>query len=349
MSTLVEDRRSSIALPAPGETLLEVDGLRTWFPVGGGLFGKKGQHVRAVEDVSFSLRRGEVVGLVGESGSGKTTVGRSVLRLIEPTAGAVRFAGTDILGLPKPAFQAYRREMQIVFQDPYASLNPRMTVGEIVGEALTIHGLSRGRQRPERIADLLRRVGLRPDAITRYPHEFSGGQRQRIGIARALALNPDLIVGDEPVSALDVSIQAQIINLLMDLQDEFGLSYLFVAHDLAVVEHISHRVAVMYLGRIVEMTDRKSLFEMPLHPYTEALLSAVPIPKASARSRKRVILTGDVPSPINPPSGCHFHARCPYAMPRCKTESPPLREVVPGHVAACHLHEGGVKFPLAAK
>jgi peptide/nickel transport system ATP-binding protein/oligopeptide transport system ATP-binding protein len=222
-----------------------------------------------------------------------------------------------------------------------------MTAGEIVGEPLVVHQIGTAEERRERVTWLFERVGLRPESISRYPHEFSGGQRQRIGIARALALNPELIVGDEPVSALDVSIQAQIINLLMDLQDEFQLSYLFVAHDLAVVEHISHRVAVMYLGRIVEMTDRQSLFEMPLHPYTEALLSAVPIPKASARSRKRVILTGDVPSPINPPPGCHFHARCPYAMPRCRTDVPALREITPGHVAACHLHDNGVKFPLA--
>jgi peptide/nickel transport system ATP-binding protein/oligopeptide transport system ATP-binding protein len=223
-----------------------------------------------------------------------------------------------------------------------------MTAGEIVGEPLVVHGVGTPAARRERVASLFARCGLRPETIDRYPHEFSGGQRQRIGIARALSLGPELIVGDEPVSALDVSIQAQIINLLMDLQDEFKLSYLFVAHDLAVVEHISHRVAVMYLGRIVEMTDRKSLFEMPLHPYTEALLSAVPIPKASARGRKRVILKGDVPSPINPPAGCHFHARCPYAMPRCRSEVPALREVTPGHVAACHLHDNGVKFPLAS-
>ena len=242
--------------------------------------------------------------------------------------------------------QLGRRRLQMIYQDPYASLNPRMTAGEIVGEPLIVHQIGTPAERRERVTWLFERCGLRPETIGRYPHEFSGGQRQRIGIARALALNPELIVGDEPVSALDVSIQAQIINLLMDLQDEFQLSYLFVAHDLAVVEHISHRVAVMYLGRIVEMTDKLSLFEMPLHPYTEALLSAVPIPKASARDRKRVILKGDVPSPINPPPGCHFHARCPYAMPRCKTEVPALREVVPGHVAACHLHDGGVKVPL---
>jgi peptide/nickel transport system ATP-binding protein/oligopeptide transport system ATP-binding protein len=270
-----------------------------------------------------------------------------LLRLLAPTSGTVKIAGEDITHLDGEHLLPYRRRMQMIYQDPYASLNPRMTAGEIVGEPMVVHQVGTTAERREKVASLFDRVGLRPESAGRYPHEFSGGQRQRIGIARALALNPDLIVGDEPVSALDVSIQAQIINLLMDLQDEFGLSYLFVAHDLAVVEHISHRVAVMYLGRIVEMTDRKSLFEMPLHPYTEALLSAVPIPKASARSRKRVILTGDVPSPINPPSGCHFHARCPYAMPRCKTEAPALREVVPGHVAACHLHDGGMKFPLA--
>jgi oligopeptide/dipeptide ABC transporter ATP-binding protein len=237
--------------------------------------------------------------------------------------------------------------MQMIYQDPYASLDPRMSAGEIVGEPLTIHRVADGRERRDRVAQLFERVGLRPELTRSFPHEFSGGQRQRIGIARALALNPELIIGDEPVSALDVSIQAQIINLLVELQDEYRLSYLFIAHDLAVVEHISHRVAVMYLGRIVETTDKTSLFEMPLHPYTEALLSAVPIPKYGARARKRVILSGDVPSPINPPPGCHFHTRCPYAMPRCRQEAPELREVRPGHLAACHLHEGGVTFPLA--
>jgi peptide/nickel transport system ATP-binding protein/oligopeptide transport system ATP-binding protein len=328
--------------------LLEVSDLKKHFPIYKGVFSKVSGHVYAVDGVSFSIARGETLGLVGESGCGKSTVGRTLLRLLEPTAGTVKVAGEDITHLEGERLLPYRRRMQMIYQDPYASLNPRMTAGEIVGEPMVVHNVGTPTERRDKVASLFDRVGLRPESAGRYPHEFSGGQRQRIGIARALALNPDLIVGDEPVSALDVSIQAQIINLLMDLQDEFGLSYLFVAHDLAVVEHISHRVAVMYLGRIVEMTDRKSLFEMPLHPYTEALLSAVPIPRASARSRKRVILTGDVPSPINPPSGCHFHARCPYAMPRCKVEAPALREVVPGHVAACHLHDGGLKFPLAS-
>jgi peptide/nickel transport system ATP-binding protein/oligopeptide transport system ATP-binding protein len=328
--------------------LLEVSGLKKHFPIYRGVFSKISGQVYAVDGVSFSIGRGETLGLVGESGCGKSTVGRTLLKLLEPTAGSIKVDGEDIAHLGGERLLPYRRRMQMIYQDPYASLNPRMTAGDIVGEPLIVHQIGgTTAERRERVAALFERVGLRPEAINSYPHEFSGGQRQRIGIARALALNPELIVGDEPVSALDVSIQAQIINLLMDLQDEFQLSYLFVAHDLAVVEHISHRVAVMYLGRIVEMTDRQSLFEMPLHPYTEALLSAVPIPKASARSRKRVILTGDVPSPINPPPGCHFHARCPYAMPRCRTDVPALREITPGHVAACHLHDNGVKFPLA--
>ncbi|MBV8406244.1 MAG: dipeptide ABC transporter ATP-binding protein [Alphaproteobacteria bacterium] len=326
--------------------LLEVTDLKKHFPIHTGVFSRVSGQVHAVDGVSFQIARGETLGLVGESGCGKSTVGRTLLKLLEPTAGTIRVGGQDITHLEGEALLPYRRRMQMIYQDPYASLNPRMTAGEIVGEALTIHQIGTPQERRERVAALFERVGLRPEAMRSYPHEFSGGQRQRIGIARALALNPDLIVGDEPVSALDVSIQAQIINLLMDLQDELKLSYLFVAHDLAVVEHISHRVAVMYLGRIVEMTDRKSLFDMPLHPYTEALLSAVPIPKSAARRRKRVILKGDVPSPINPPSGCHFHARCPYAMPRCRTEVPQLREVVAGHLASCHLHDEGVTFPL---
>jgi peptide/nickel transport system ATP-binding protein/oligopeptide transport system ATP-binding protein len=328
--------------------LLEVTDLKKHFPIHTGVFSRVAGHVYAVDGVSFHIGRGETLGLVGESGCGKSTVGRTVLKLLEPTAGRIVVGGDDITALDRDAMQPYRRRMQMIYQDPYASLNPRMSAGAIVGEPLVIHQVGDAAERRERVAHLFERVGLRPELINSFPHEFSGGQRQRIGIARALALSPELIVGDEPVSALDVSIQAQIINLLIDLQEEFRLSYLFVAHDLAVVEHISHRVAVMYLGRIVEMTDRRSLFERPLHPYTEALLSAVPIAKAGARSRKRVILSGDVPSPINPPTGCHFHTRCPYAMARCRVETPAFREVLPGHFASCHLHDAGIRFPLSA-
>jgi oligopeptide/dipeptide ABC transporter ATP-binding protein len=326
--------------------LLEVRDLKKHFPIQSGLLGRVSGHVYAVDGVSFSIERGETLGLVGESGCGKSTVGRTLLKLLQPTSGRIFVDGADITDLDAARMFPYREKMQMIYQDPYASLNPRMTAGDIVGEPLIIHHVATHQERQDRVAALFERVGLRPELIGSYPHEFSGGQRQRIGIARALALDPELIIGDEPVSALDVSIQAQIINLLMDLQDEYQLSYLFVAHDLAVVEHISHRVAVMYLGRIVEITDKTSLFEMPLHPYSEGLLSAVPVPKARARGRKRVILTGDVPSPINPPSGCHFHTRCPYAMARCRHEAPTLREVKPAHWAACHLHDGGVKFPL---
>ena len=310
--------------------LLEVHGLKKHFPIHKGVFSRVSGHVYAVDGVSFHIDRGETLGLVGESGCGKSTVGRTLLKLLDPTEGKILVNGEDITALDAAQMLPYRRQMQMIYQDPYASLNPRMSAGDIVGEPLTIHGVGTPKERRERVASLLERVGLRPELTRAYPHEFSGGQRQRIGIARALALSPELIVGDEPVSALDVSIQAQIINLLMDLQDEYQLSYLFVAHDLAVVEHISDRVAVMYLGRIVEMTDNTSLFETPLHPYTEALLSAVPIPKYGARNRKHVILAGDVPSPINPPPGCHFHTRCPYAMARCRHEAPVLREVEPG-------------------
>jgi len=328
--------------------LLEVRDLKKYFPIHKGVFSRVVGQVHAVDGVSFHIGRGETLGLVGESGCGKSTVGRTVLKLLQPTEGRIRINGEDITDLDSTAMMPYRQQMQMIFQDPYASLNPRMSAGEIVGEPLRIHQVATAKkEREERVATLFERVGLGPRHMHAYPHEFSGGQRQRVGIARALSLNPELIVGDEPVSALDVSIQAQIINLLMDLQDEFKLSYLFVAHDLAVVEHISHRVAVMYLGRIVETTDKKSLFEMPLHPYTEALLWAVPIPKSRNRGRKRMILTGDVPSPINPPSGCHFHSRCPYAMARCRSEVPQLREVQPGHWASCHLHDDGVTFPLA--
>jgi peptide/nickel transport system ATP-binding protein len=330
-----------------GEPLLEVRDLKKHFPIHTGIFSRVSDCVYAVDGVSFQIARGETLGLVGESGCGKSTVGRTLLKLLEPTDGQIVVNGTDITRLGAAQMLPYRRQMQMIYQDPYASLNPRMSAGEIVGEPLVIHRVGTPPERRDRVAHLFERVGLRPELMHIFPHEFSGGQRQRIGIARALALNPELIVGDEPVSALDVSIQAQIINLLIDLQDELKLSYLFVAHDLAVVEHISHRVAVMYLGRIVEMTDKTTLFETPLHPYTEALLSAVPIPKARAKGRRRVILTGDVPSPINPPPGCHFHARCPYAMSRCRTEVPALREILPGHWASCHLHDGGVRFPLA--
>ena len=311
---------------------------------------KHGWRVESIPQRQSQLsvqRRGETLGLVGESGCGKSTVGRTVLKLLEPTEGSIKVEGHDITNLDTTAMMPFRHRMQMIFQDPYASLNPRMSAGDIVGEPLLIHQTASRQERSERVAALFERVGLGQRHIHSYPHEFSGGQRQRIGIARALALNPELIVGDEPVSALDVSIQAQIINLLMDLQDELDLSYLFIAHDLAVVEHISHRVAVMYLGRIVETTDKTSLFETPLHPYTEALLSAVPIPKARSRGRERVILTGDVPSPINPPSGCHFHSRCPYAVSRCRAEAPKLREILPGHWASCHLHDGGVSLPLS--
>jgi oligopeptide/dipeptide ABC transporter ATP-binding protein len=327
--------------------LLEVRGLKKHFPLYQGVFSRISGQVYAVDGVSFRIDRGETLGLVGESGCGKSTVGRTLLKLLEPTEGTILVNGEDITALDTAQMMPYRRQMQMIYQDPYASLNPRMSAGEIVGEPLTIHRVGAAQERRERVAQLFERVGLRPELIDTYPHEFSGGQRQRIGIARALSLNPDLIVSDEPVSALDVSIQAQIINLLMDLQDELKLSYLFVAHDLAVVEHISDRVAVMYLGRIVETTDKTNLFETPLHPYTEALLSAVPIPKYGARDRKRVILTGDVPSPINPPPGCHFHTRCPYAFARCRSEVPTLREVLPGHWVSCHLHDGGVRLPLA--
>ncbi|MGC2200699.1 MAG: dipeptide ABC transporter ATP-binding protein [Stellaceae bacterium] len=329
------------------QPLIEVRDLKKHFPIIKGVFSRPAGTVYAVDGVSFHIDPGETLGLVGESGCGKSTVGRTLLKLLEPTAGQIIVRGEDISGHDHQQMLPYRRQMQMIYQDPYASLNPRMSAGEIVGEPFVIHGIATGGERQDRVAALFERVGLRPELMHAYPHEFSGGQRQRIGIARALALSPEFVVGDEPVSALDVSIQAQIINLLMDLQDELKLSYLFVAHDLAVVEHLSHRVAVMYLGRIVELTDKTTLFDMPLHPYTEALLSAVPIPKYSARNRKRVILKGDVPSPINPPAGCHFHTRCLYAHARCREEVPALREVTPGHWASCHLHDDGIKFPLA--
>jgi oligopeptide/dipeptide ABC transporter ATP-binding protein len=327
--------------------LLEVRDLKKHFPVHKGIFSRVAGQVRAVDGISFHIGHGETLGLVGESGCGKSTAGRTLLRLLEPTGGQILVQGEPITALDAKALLPFRQQMQMIYQDPYASLNPRMTAGDIVGEPLAIHRVCPPNERSDRVAALFTRVGLRPALMQSYPHEFSGGQRQRVGIARALALNPRLIVGDEPVSALDVSIQAQIINLMMDLQDEYNLSYLFVAHDLGVVEHISHRVAVMYLGRIVEMADKDSLFEAALHPYTEALLSAVPLPIPGAGRRKRVILAGDVPSPINPPPGCHFHTRCPYAMRRCRSDEPVLRQVLPKHWAACHLHDTGVSLPLA--
>jgi oligopeptide/dipeptide ABC transporter ATP-binding protein len=319
-----------------GSPLLQVDALKKHFPVRKGLLRRTVGQVYAVDDVSFTIASGETLGLVGESGCGKTTVGRTILRLIEPTAGAIRIEGHDITHLGKSDLRPYRQQMQIIFQDPFSSLNPRMRAGDIVGEPLKIHGTSSKKVRRERVAQLFDRVGLRRAQMDNYPHQFSGGQRQRIGVARALALNPKLIICDEPVSALDVSIQAQVINLLMDLQRDMQLSYLFISHNLAVVEHISHRIAVMYLGRIVEYTDKTTLFTKPLHPYTEALLAAVPVPDPAIKRVKRVV-QGDVPSPLKPPSGCHFHTRCPYVAARCKTESPVLREVEPGHQVACHL------------
>jgi oligopeptide transport system ATP-binding protein len=315
--------------------LIEVRHLRTWFPVRGGLLSRVRDHVKAVDDVSLDVERGEVLGLVGESGSGKTTVGRSVLRLIQPTAGTIRFDGIDVTRLSGAGLRAFRRRAQIIFQDPFASLNPRMTVAEIVGEALVIHGLARSaRERAERVAELLGLVGLAPEHMTRYPHEFSGGQRQRIGIARALAVEPEFIVADEPVSALDVSIQAQVVNLMRELKERLGLTLLFIAHDLAVIEYVSTRVAVMYLGRLMEVAPARELCRQPKHPYTEALLSAVPIPDPTAR-HGRIVLKGDIPSPIDPPSGCVFRTRCPYALPACAERVPELREVRPGHHKAC--------------
>jgi oligopeptide transport system ATP-binding protein len=317
------------------EVMLEVKNLTKYFFANSGVFGGNQAVVKAVDNVSFKINRGETLGLVGESGCGKTTTGRTIIRLYEPTSGSILFENEDIT---HKSMKPIRKKMQMIFQDPYASLNPRMTVSDIIGEPLDIHRLVKGNERRERIFKLLSMVGLSREQANRYPHEFSGGQRQRIGIARALAVQPDLIICDEPISALDVSIQAQIVNMLEDLQKELGLTYLFIAHDLSMVKHISDNVGVMYLGKLIELADRDELYEKPLHPYTKALLSAVPVadPKVS-RSKSRIILEGDVPSPINPPSGCRFRTRCAYAMPRCAEVEPELKEVAPGHMCACHL------------
>ena len=325
-----------------GAPLLEVRRLKKYFPVRSGLFSKVSAWVKAVDDVSFAIRHRETFGLVGESGCGKTTVGRTILRLMEPTGGAVTFEGDNVFAMDSQTLRATRRRMQIVFQDPYSSLNPRMTVGSIVGEPLLVHRLAKGHARTDRVYQLLDRVGLRPEHAGRYPHEFSGGQRQRIGIARALALNPQFIVCDEAVSALDVSIQAQIINLLKDLQEDYHLAYLFITHDLNVVRYIADRIAVMYLGKLAEVAPSETLFSNPKHPYTQALLSANPLPEPTVQ-RERILLSGDVPTPLNPPSGCRFHTRCPQAVDHCTTTAPPLIQIgkpEDHHTVWCHLYEG---------
>ena len=327
--------------------VLQVEGLVKHFPIHGGLLQRQVGAVRAVDGVTFSIRRGETLGLVGESGCGKSTIGKVVLKLIEPTAGRIVLAGEDVTALKPGAMWTHRRRIQTIFQDPYSSMNPRLPSGTIVGEPLENFGIARGKARDEQVAQLFRRVGLRPEAMRKYAHEFSGGQRQRLGIAKALSVNPDVIVADEPVSALDVSVQAQVLNLLIDLQEEYGLAYLFISHDLAVMRHISHRIAVMYLGRIVELTDKRTLFTQPLHPYTEALLSAATAPDPKRRGLRKKIVQGDVPSPANPPPGCHFHTRCLYATAECRVTAPPLLEVAPGHHVACLRRPvGGDPGPL---
>ncbi len=323
-----------ISAPSPAPPLLDVRRLKKYFPVRGGVLSRVNAYVRAVEDVSFTIAAGEVVGLVGESGSGKTTLGRALLRLIEPTAGAVLFEGVDLVGLSGAALRAYRKDMQIIFQDPFASLNPRMTAGQTIGHALRLHHPERGEALEARVVELLECVGLSAEHRHRYPHEFSGGQRQRIGIARALAVGPRFLVADEPVSALDVSVQAQVVNLLQDMKEALDLTLLFIAHDLGVVEYISDRVIVMYLGRIMEVAPAAALYAHPVHPYTEALLSAIPLPDPT-RKRRRILLPGDPPSPLHPPSGCVFHTRCPIAVDACAHTVPPLEEVRPGHLKAC--------------
>ena len=343
MTTMPDTQTQGNASSPDGDILLEVKNLKMYFPVSSGmLFQRTVAHIKAVDDVSFFVKRGETLGLVGESGCGKTTTGRCILQLYKPTGGQVIFEGQNLMELSTRQMRAMRREMQVIFQDPYSSLNPRMTAGNIIGEPLVVHGLVHSKaEYRERVADLLQNVGLNPYMSDRFPHEFSGGQRQRIGVARALSVAPKFIVADEPVSALDVSIQAQIINLLEDLQEQFNLTYLFIAHDLSVVRHISDRVGVMYLGHIVEMADRNEIYVNPIHPYTKALLSAVPIPDPVIDAqRERILLTGEVPSPLNPPSGCVFHTRCPIVIDECSQVTPELREVAPNHWAACIRADG---------
>jgi oligopeptide/dipeptide ABC transporter ATP-binding protein len=317
---------------------VSINDLTMHFPIKEGLFSRTIGHVHAVDGLTFDVARGETLSLIGESGCGKSTAGKAILRLLKPTGGRIEVNGHDITNLSQRELRPMRREMQMVFQDPFSSLNPRMTAGAVVAEPLSVHKIASGKEQVERVAHLFDRVGLRSDQMSGYPSQFSGGQRQRIAIARALAVSPRLIIGDEPVSALDVSIQAQVINLLMDIQDEYKLSYIFIAHDLAVVEQISHQIAVMYLGRIVELAETRELMSSPQHPYTQALLSAIPIPDPRVKRDRKTMITGEVPSPINPPSGCHLHPRCPHAMDRCRQEQPELREVAPNHMAACHLH-----------
>lgn len=325
-----------------GETLVEVNNLVKYFPVRAGLLQRVVNHVKAVDDVSFAVRQGETLGLVGESGCGKTTVGRTMLRLVEPTSGAVKFDGRDVFSMKPQELKTVRRDMQIIFQDPYASLDPRVPIGESVMEGLHIHKIGTPKERVDIMLETLKKVGLEDYHARRYPHEFSGGQRQRIGIARALALRPRFIICDEPVSALDVSIQSQVLNILKDLQAEFGLTYLFIAHNLSVVEHVSSRVAVMYLGKMVELTSREELFRNPMHPYTQALMSAIPVPNPRLK-RDRIILKGDVPSPLNPPKGCRFHPRCPWAIEICSQEEPQFKELLPNHWVACWVAEQNLK------